>query len=388
MSQSHLKILQLVSVRWWNASAYYAISLSEALKQTGTANIVAGRENSPPLRMAQRKSLDTYTQINLETFSPFKTLQNSKRLKSILNDQQIDLINAHRPEDHSYGAFSIGRKRPIPLIRTISDVRAPKNHILNKWLHKSRTDYFIFSCKASLDRYQKVWPIFESRSKVVLNAIDTDYFQPQNSKANLRKQFGILEDELVIGIIARLSPVKDHETYIKAASIATEKCPNLRFLISGEESQITHSDLKKKAQEAGVADKMIFLHRSTNYEIRDLIDCLDIGVVASMGSEVICRISLEYMAMEKPQVVTNINVLPEIVKDDQNGYVVPARNPAGIAEKLVNLANNKELRKNMGANARKIAESKYSFPVFARDTLSIYREVLEKKVRLFRLDGS
>jgi glycosyltransferase involved in cell wall biosynthesis len=381
MNKSDLKILQLVSVRWWNASAYYAISLSEGLQQIGVANTVAGREKSPPLQMALKKSLDTYTQINLETYNPLKTWQNRKRLKNLISERQISLINAHRPEDHSYGAFSIGRTKYTPLIRTISDVRAPKNHILNRWLHQSKTDYFIFSCKASYERYQNVWPIFENRSKVVLTAIDTNYFKPQNSKINLRRQLDISDDEIVIGIIARLSPVKDHKTFIKAASIISEKYSNLKFLISGEESQLTHSDLKKMAQEAGVLNKVIFLHRSPEYEIRDLIKCLDIGVVASMDSEVICRISLEYMAMEKPQIVTNINVLPEIVKEGENGFVIPAKDPAAIVDKLINLVNNKELRKSLGTSARQIAKSKYSFPVLARDTLSIYQEVFERTKR-------
>ena len=371
------KILQLVSVRWWNASAYYGIILAKALGMIKIPTIVAGRKDSPPIEKAKKFLLPINTKINLESINPFTCLKNYSSIKHLLVSEKINLINSHRPEDHIYGAISKFALKPyIPLIRTVSDVRSPKTNIINHWLHKYGTDFFVFSCKKSFDRYQSVWPIFENKHIVIHSAIDTTYFHPQNVKNNLRKKFSVSDDEILIGIIARLSPVKDHETFLKAALKVHQEYSNVRFLISGEESQITHNDLKKLANQLGIFKKIIFLHRDDKIDVRDLINSLDIGVVASNGSEVICRISVEFMAMQKPQVTTDINVLPEIIEEGKNGFVVHAKNHEAMADKLLVMVRNTELRKQMGVNAMEIAEAKYSLPVFAEKTIETYRKVL------------
>ncbi|MFQ5584894.1 MAG: glycosyltransferase, partial [Calditrichia bacterium] len=174
-----IKTLQLVSVPWWNASAYYGIILAKALEISGIPTIVAGRGDSPPLLKAKEYALTTHTEINLETFNPAKTIHNYLKLKQLLRAENILLINSHRPQDHIYGALARKSLRSyIPLIRTVSDVRYPKTNAINYWLHNKATDFFIFTCIKSYERYQSTWPIFENRSAVIYSAIDTDYFQP------------------------------------------------------------------------------------------------------------------------------------------------------------------------------------------------------------------
>lgn len=379
MTQDRIETLQLVSVRWWNASAYYGVSLAEALNRAGHFSVVGGRGDSPPLLKATEIGLPVFTAINLESLHPAVAIRNVARLKRFLKQRDIALVNAHRPED---GFFAVLVKKfsrtPFPVIRTVSDVRPPKNNPTNKWLHQQGMDFLIFSCKASYQRYQAVWPIFENKSAVIYSAIDTDFFQPDYKNGSLRKELGIGAQEVVLGIIARLDPVKDHHTFLRAAALVAERAPRTRFLVSGEACNVTPGELQQLTRELGIYDRVIFLDRREDLDVRDLIDCLDVGVVASNGSEVICRISVEYMAMGKPQVVSNVNVLPEIVEEGENGFVFPAGDAAALAEKILRLVENSTLRAEMGRKARKIAEAKYSYPVFAEKTLEVYREVLEK----------
>ncbi|NIW99660.1 MAG: glycosyltransferase [Phycisphaerae bacterium] len=374
-----LNTLQLVSVRWWNANAYYAISLTEALNQVGYYSIAGGRENSPPIRKAKQFNLPVFADIDLETFNPISGIKNVLRLKRFIQQNSIRLVNAHRAEDVFFGVLTKKLSpTPIPVIRSVGDVRPPKNHCLNRWIHERGTDYFIFSCRANYDRYQSVWPIFENKSEIIYSAIDTEFFQPRQQPSPLRKELSISDEEVVIGIIARLSPVKDHHRFLRAAAQVASQAPQARFLISGEEAQLSHVDLKEFARELGIYEKVIFMHRDDGLDIRDLIDCLDIGIVSSSGSEVICRVSVEFMAMGKPQVTTDINVLPEITEEGINGFVVPAKDPEAMAKRILELVNNPELRREMGKRARQVAETKYSFPVFAEKTLEVYRRVLDR----------
>jgi glycosyltransferase involved in cell wall biosynthesis len=380
MNMDRIKTLQLISVRWWNASAYYGVSLAEALNKAGIPSIVGGRGGSPPLEKAREFKQPTFTDINLESLNPLIAAKSLAQLKKFLKEESIALLNAHRPEDGLFGVLS--KKsflKPIPVIRTVSDVRAPKNNAANKWLHEKGMDFLIFSCQASYQRYHNVWPIFENKSAVIYSAIDTEIFRPDNDKSMLRREFGIAANEVVIGIIARLDPVKDHLTFLKAAAKVAERTPHTRFLISGETCNVSHEELQQFARELGIYEKVIFLDRQEDLDVRDLIHSLDIGVVASNGSEVICRISVEYMALGKPQVTTDINVLPEIIEEGENGFVVPAGDAGAMAAEILKLVENAELRQSMGFKARRIAENKYSYSVFAKKTQEIYREVLERK---------
>ena len=379
MSQTEsLKSLQLVSVRWWNASAYYGISLADALNRQGFPAIVAGRAGSPPLQKAQDWQLPTFTEINLESLNPAKMPGNLNALKTLIRDQQIPLINAHRPEDMAF-AVLVKKLSPtkIPVIRTVSDVRPPKRRFLNKYLHQN-IDFFIFSCRASYERYQSVWPIFAERSAVIYSAIDTENFRPLPHYPELRRKLGILDDQLLIGIIARLDPVKDHDTFLKAAKTVAAEIPEARFLIAGEVCNITWEMLDAAAKSLGIRDKLVFVPRDDAISARDLIGSLDIGVVASNGSEVICRIAVEYMAMGKPIVSTDINVLPEIVEDGKNGLICNAGNAAQMTAHLLQLGKNSELRQNIGETGRQFAETKFSYPAFVSQTTEVYRQVLDR----------
>jgi glycosyltransferase involved in cell wall biosynthesis len=376
MVNKPISSLQLISVRWWNANAYYAISLAEALHQAGLTSIVGGRGGSLPLQKARELNLPSFNDIDLETYNLYKIIRNILRIKKWMKEENIDLINAHRAEDIFYAVLAKKFSHSeFPVIRSVGDVRPPRRNFINKWLYQN-TDFVIFSCKAMYNKYQQVWPIFEDKSTIIYSAIDTDEYRVPSERPPLRKELGIAEEKMVIGIISRLSPVKDHQTFLEAAGILAKKYANLQFLISGEEAQFSHEDLFRVARKLNIQDKVIFLDRQD--DIRDLIGIIDIGVVASKGSEVICRISVEYMAMGKPQVVTSINVLPEIIEDGKNGFIVPPGDAIAMAEKLSLLIDNHDLRIRMGSQARQIAESNYSYSALIDKTLQVYQKTLKK----------
>jgi glycosyltransferase involved in cell wall biosynthesis len=376
VNQIDLKILQLVSVRWWNASAYYAISLAEALQQAGIFTVVGGKETSPPIRKAKTWQLSTIGDLHLESLNPMHMVKNLNKLTSVLHQHQINVINAHRAEDMTFSVLVKKRLQgTVPVIRTVSDVRAPKRRPLNKKIHQN-VDFFIFTCKASYERYQAVWPIFADKSAVIYSAIDTKKFSPLPHYTKLREQLGFGANDIVIGLIARLDPVKDHHSFLYAAALLAKEFPLAKFLIAGEPCNITIPMLETLATDLGIRERVVLVPRNPAITAKDLIGSIDIGVVASKGSEVICRIAVEYMAMGKPLVVTDINVLPEIVDDGENGLVVPAASPQSMANALKTLCSNSDLRKKMGHTARQYAINKYSYPVLVKETLQAYQKVL------------
>ncbi len=370
------KTLQLVAVRWWNASAYYGVSLAKALNEYSqqTEAVVAGRADSPPLQKAMAWGVPSFTeQLNLESQNPVQIWRNLQQLRYFIQQNNITLLNAHRSQDLLHAALLKKFYFPkIPLIRTISDVRSPKNNAINYWLHHKMTDYFIFSCQKSYERYQAVWPIFEGKSTVIYNAIDTDFFHPtKGDGAKFRQQYAIATDELLIGMIGRLSAVKGHSVFLKAAAKVVHTAQKLRFVISGEECDVRFEDLQKMAREWGIPkENLLLLPRQK--EVRDMIQAFDIAVITSTDSEVVNRVGAEYMATSKAHITSNVNVLGEMVKDGVNGLVVPPNDAEALANALVSLINQPALRQKLGDAARQCMETKHTYAFFAQQTEEVY----------------
>jgi glycosyltransferase involved in cell wall biosynthesis len=373
MVEKKIRSLQLISVRWWNATAYYGVILAKILNRNNYFSMICGQKNSPPIIQAKYFSIPLKDTVDMESKNPFMLLRSFIKIKNIIHDYKLGILNAHRPEDHFFGAL-LRRKNYLPLIRTIGDVREPKINPVNKWLHLYLTDFFIFSSFANQRRYQNVWPIPNEKCAVIYAPVDTNYFKPRNTLTEIRKKLGISIDKIVFGLVARLSPVKDHITFLKSAALILKKYGNAEFIVSGKAVEITHKDLVEKSRELGIKQNIHILDEMT--DVRDIIDSIDIGVVCSKGSEAICRIAAEFLAMSKPIILTQINVLPEMITNGIEGFLVPPESPSQLANKMELFLVNSKLQNKMGVNARLTAEIKFSQNKMLEDTLNVYKNLI------------
>ncbi|MEJ2636345.1 MAG: glycosyltransferase family 4 protein [Calditrichia bacterium] len=377
MNKEELASLQLISVRWWNATAYYAISLAKILQDAGYPVTVGGTAGSPPIKAAGDCALETFHDIHLESFQPFRMLRNYTELKNFITRNGIRLINAHRPEDHLFSGLLNRRRGNIRLVRTVGDVRAPKNNPVNKWLHLEATDFFIFSCRANMQRYLDVWPIPQEKTAVIYAPVDTEYFTPPADTSSLRRKLNISEEKIVFGVVGRFSPVKDHETFLQAAARVSQKLADVEFIISGEEVEISRQQLMDRAKKLGLEKRVHFLDKQE--DVREVISASDVGVTCSNGSEAVSRISAEFMAMGRPILVSDVNVLPEMITHGVEGFVFSSGSPQQLAGKMEKLLNDPASIKAMGQKARKNAVTNFSHRKFLTDTLSVYEKVLAKR---------
>lgn len=369
-----LNVLQLVNVRWYNASAYYAVALSQALSLRGHKIIVAGDFPSPPLAEARKLGLQIYPHLFLSRTDHTSLLLNLKRLFDLVKGEKIELINAHRGEAHFYASLIKSLfKTELAVIRTRGDIRKPKKNIFNSILTHKFTDGVITSCKVLEESYQKGLNLNSSRLKNIPAGIDTAYFHP-DYQSSLRKKLHIVPENLLIGMVGRLSPVKGHLFFLEAIQVISKEFPQAKFLITGEEAQLSKSFLREKAKALGVAQNIIFLGRLE--DVREIISALDVGVVASVGSESVCRVALEYMAMGRPVVATRINALPEVVFEGVNGFLVQPENGLELGDAILRLLKDEKTRKYFGMKSRQLAQERFSLEIFGEETEKFYYQIL------------
>ncbi len=366
-----LNILQLVNVRWYNACAHYAVALSSGLKKRGHQVILAGDRDSPPLQVAEKMGLEVFPDLYLSYQNPGRFFYNLKRLKDLIEQKNIDLVNAHQGEGHLYaGLLKKLCKKKYILIRTRGDHRMPKDNLFNRWLNERWTDGVITTAEVLYRSYSENFSLDENRLINIPLGIDPDYFVPMGKDSELKKSLGISNDELVVGILGRLSPVKGHRYFIQAAGEVLKSYQPVKFLIAGEDAQVKSYRLKELVHNMGISDKFIFTGKVE--DPRKIISLLDIGVVASIGSETVCRVALEYMASGKPVVGTDINGIPEVVKDGINGLIVKPKNSQNMAQAILELLNDKSQRGSFGKASRVLVENEFSLDGFARKAEEFY----------------
>jgi len=198
--------------------------------------------------------------------------------------------------------------------------------------------------------------------------VDTVEFRPDpERRAQARVELGVPEDCLLIGAVGNLNPEKGHENLIEAGSIIQREIPNLHIRILGANTS-THLDylarLNEKAKALGFTKDNRFRIVQPEGRVSELLPALDIFLLTSR-SEGIPTVILEAMSCGLPVVATDVGSVREIVHDGLTGFVVPALDPRAIANRVVQLLNNAELRKNMGVHARVHAVEKYDAKICA-----------------------
>jgi glycosyltransferase involved in cell wall biosynthesis len=202
---------------------------------------------------------------------------------------------------------------------------------------------------------------------VIYNGIDVGPLPDAVSRMRVRERLSAPRDAIVIGTIARLDPVKDLGTLIRATARIAAQLPVVVAVIGdGSERQ----RLEKLASDLGVGTQVRFLgHRE---DARDWLAGCDVYVNCSISEGVSLTI-LEAMAAGLPVVATRVGGTPEVV-DDSCGWLIPARDPEGLAAALVDLAREPARRQALGRAARARVETEFTLDRMVSEYKRVYLE--------------
>lgn len=160
----------------------------------------------------------------------------------------------------------------------------------------------------------------EGKIKVIPNGIDTKIFYPQEKlRKNIREEWGIKDHEILIGLVARLDPKKDHPNFIKAASRVARIRENVRFVCVGRGESGYYEMLRRLEKENGLKDKIIWTGQRK--DMPAVYNSLDILCLSSAFGEGFPNVIGEAMACGVPCVATNVGDSSLIIGD--TGVVVP-----------------------------------------------------------------
>jgi len=369
-----VKILILNSAPKYTGEAAHSVDLTEQLIAHGHQVFLILRSDNIVAEHAERRQIPIAAKLSFR-FDPHLSARDIKTLRQIILREQPDIVHCHRGNDHGLAALVIAtlRKKPA-LVRTRHRVIPVNLNRLNRWLFLRATDGTISVSECAAKSFGPMLRWIEPRHTIIYSSADTEYFNPDRRSETWRQINGLTDDQPLIGLIARLQRVKGQTIFIKAAALVAARHPQARFLIAGGGVPRRREKLKKVAAELGLADRNLFFDWLP--QINEAMASLDIGVLASLGSEGSSRITYEYMASGLPIIATAVGCIPEIITQDKTGLIVEPNDPEALAHAMITLLENPEKRKQLAANALQCSQEFYSRKRWLEETIAAYQKAI------------
>lgn len=220
----------------------------------------------------------------------------------------------------------------------------------------------------------------------IYNGIDFTPRTPALDREAYWKSVGLKadQDSVVVGIAARLNPVKDIATLIRGFALAHKECPYLRLLIAGDGEQMEL--LKGLARELGVEDQVCFAGWITDTD--SFYNALDINTLTSL-SETFPYSLTEGARAGLPTVASRVGGVPYLIEHGIHGFLFEAGDAETLSRHLVTLAKDPDLRRHMGQRLYQRAKEDYSLESTLQRQLTIYESILRRQNRQAgRRDGA
>lgn len=287
---------------------------------------------------------------------PFMLLFGTLKLYKVVRQEKVDLINVHWILPNGLMALVVSKLTRIPYVVTLPGTDAYLAYryklfgIVAKFI-ASNAAGIVSNSSWHLNRIKNLG-VNNKRTAVISYPADVLKFKPISTNlSTYKRKLGLSEKDFLVLAIGRLVYKKGFDYLIKAVASVAKKYPNIKLVIGGD------GDLRKKLEDLSkklkVSKKVLFVGNIARDEIIYYYNLADVMVAPSVvdkngnvdGGPLV---SLESMACGKPQIVTSILGVADVIKDNINGFVVPQKNVKALEEAIVRLIQAPALRRKMG----------------------------------------
>jgi glycosyltransferase involved in cell wall biosynthesis len=375
------RVLQLVDSFHQGGTERQAVQLIRLLVESGRYDLRVACLNREGALLAQLSDLGLgeIPVFPLTGFYNLNFLRQTRALARMLRDEKIEILQTHDFYTNIIGMAAGALARVLVRIagkRETGSMRTPRQAFVERRAF-ARAHAIVVNAEAVRDHLlasgiagAKLCTIYNGVSETKMATLGED-------KQKLRESFGIPadSDRAVVTIVANLRhPVKDQETFLRAAARVRAIMPDTVFVLAGEGERT--AELTSLADQLGLADSAIFTGRCTR--VPELLSATDVCVLTSIN-EGFSNAILEYMAAGKPVVTTDVGGAREAVIEGESGYIVPVGDDEKMADRIVELLQDHSKRKGMGDRGRAIVVEKFSPAARLRGTERLFAELLRQR---------
>ncbi len=302
------------------------------------------------------------------------------KIGKLLRDRQVEIIQPFLTPSTFFGLVpALAVRTPIKIVTERCGVRKVRGagyktyRTVEDWLTRF-ADSVVPNSGAGCDILQERG-IAPEKIRVIYNGLDPERLKVDEARMwENRAETGVPEGGKVVGILATLSPAKDHATFLRAAAIVGEN-PAYRFAIIGDGP--LRGELELQAKELGIADRVTFF--GFQKRVADYVAACDLLVSSSRDNEGCSNSILEAMALNVPVIATDIGGNGELVQDGKTGYLIPVGSDVALAAAIQRIFIDPTRTGRLAAAAQQMTATRFSLDRMVADYEALYLRLLAQR---------
>jgi glycosyltransferase involved in cell wall biosynthesis len=355
------------------------VDVAIALKQAGYHSIVASGGGEMVKELS--KAGVEHFELPLYLKSPHGILRNSRLLRDIIVDWNIELVHAR-----SRAPIWVTRRaiKGLDNVHLVTSCHSPhgKGFLNLKKIYNrpiSSGERVIAISEFIANYLQHNYHVPDAKLRTIHRGIDMQFFNPENITPNIipkfKDHYKIPQDKKVILLPGRITRWKGQDTFIKALAQIANSHSVHGVIVGRVDSQDYHKELAKLVADLHLKDNITFIDECFNMPL--LYKMADITISSSRKPEAFGRVAVEGQAMQSIVIATNLGATCETVVPNKTGFLIAPNNPQQLADTIKHVLSLPEEDRNyILRHARQHVEKSFSKKNMLNKTLNVYKECL------------
>ena len=399
-----MKIVRIIARLNVGGPARHVVWLNKALQNNEYQSVLlAGKVPDSEENMSYFAAQNAVTPLYIEEMSRELSPKDAISIWKVflqLKREQPDVIHTHTAKAGTVGRIAGFLYRWLAW-KNVKIVHTFHGHIFHSYYGSLKTKIFLIIEKSlarfatdkivviSRQQFEEIHGVFgvgkKEQFRIIPLGIDLETFADWRTKRDiLRREVGAADSDILVGLVGRLTEVKNHSLFLKVIKIWQEKSelPNVKFIIIGDGH--LREPLEKEAAALGIKNSVRFLGNRNDTDV--FYAGLDIIALTSLNEGTPLSL-IEAMANEKPVISTVVGGVKDLlgeITEQKDGFQVRERGVSvvsGEAENfykgLLYLANNDKIRETYGQSGKHFVETNYGKARLTADIKNLYRELTE-----------
>ncbi len=358
-----MKILHLEASAGWGGQEIRILREAEAMRAQGHEVILGVMQNGALISKACKAGFTVYPLKFQKMHWPICCI----RLLALMRRHQIDLVNTHSSLDAWIGGIA-ARIAKVPVIRTrhlSTPIKAGWN---SRFLYGYLADFVVTTCASIIPMICKQSGKSETLCRSIPTGIDPlKIVSDQTASRRFREQMGIGPKEFLVGTACFMRSWKGIGDLLEAANLL-RSIREIRWVIIGGGHEAAYRAQAKQLDLDGIVQFTGHLE-----DPFPALGALDVFALLSTANEGVSQAILQAAYLGLPLIATNTGGLGEVCLDRTTGLQVSPFQPAQVAKAVLELKENSYLREDLARNAKRLAETKFTFAQTVQEMNDVYR---------------
>lgn len=357
-----MRILHTESSTGWGGQEIRILREAEGMRGRGHEVVFAVNVGGKLIPKAREAGFTVY-EIPFAKSSWIFTLIS---LLKILKRHEIDLVNTHSSLDAWIGGIA-ARLRGKIILRTRHLSTPIRKGLNSRLLYKGLADFVVTTSSSILEVIASQAKQSRERMRCIPTGVDVSSLRAERTESEqFRQMLGVAPREILVGTACFVRSWKGICDLLKAAVLLKHR-KEIKWVVVGGGYV---DDYRHKIPEMGLEGIVTFAgHLDSPFAA---IQAMDIFTLLSTAHEGISQATLQAAFFKRPMITTTVGGLPEVCIEGKTGFVVPPFSPEEVARKVEILADNGSLRSEMGKEARRLVDEKFTFLHMLDEMESVY----------------